>query len=215
MEKSKIMSTKRIRNIILLLVILFLAYNSVYFKKLDEVKSVAVNTFDARKYAQTFWKDKLTPGLNRAIELSTLLHMLKATPPEAFDKYSHALGIGNIRFFLVKGEGEIIATNENDVSVLIKSDSLQVPVKIITEYVFGNAVRDGSGLIDINEFTNMTDFNGISEELNAIVRQKVLPAFKAGAKKGRRVQFKGAIELNREHLKLEDIEVIPIETKML
>ena len=195
-----------------IIVILFLGYHSVYFKKL-EGKSIVPGKFDAKEYAQTFWKGKLTPELSKAIELNNLISLLKTNPNETFDKHSHALGIGNIRFFLARGEGEIKAINENDIAVLVKSDTAQTPARLITEYVFGNAVRDASGLLNINEFTNMNDFNNISEELNGIVRTKVLPPFKANAKRGMKVQWVGAIELNREHLNLDDIEVIPIEIK--
>jgi predicted lipoprotein len=196
-----------------IIIILFLGYHSVYFKKL-EGKSIATGKFDAKKYAQTFWKKKLTPELSKAIELNNLVSLLRTNPNETFDKRSHALGIGNIRFFLVRGEGEITSVSENDITVLVKSDTAQMPAKLITEYVFGNAVRDASGLLNINEFANMNDFNSISEELNNIVRIKDLPPFKSNAKKGMKVQWVGAIELNREHLNLDDIEVIPIETKI-
>jgi predicted lipoprotein len=193
-----------------LIIILFLGYHSVYFKKL-EGKSTAIGKFDAKEYAQTFWKDKLTPELSKAIELNNLVFLLKTNPNETFNKRSHALGIGNIRFFLVRGEGEVTFVNENDITVLIKSDTVQLPAKLITEYVFGNAVRDASGLLNINEFANMNDFNSISEELNNIVRTKVLPPIKANAKKGMKIQWVGAIELNREHFDLDDIEMVPIK----
>lgn len=58
------------------------------------------------------------------------------------------------------------------------------------------------------------DFNNVSAELNKIIREKVLPPFKQQAKKGNTVEFSGAVELNKEHLKLSDIEVIPVETKI-
>lgn len=196
-----------------IIIILFLGYHSVYFKKL-EGKSTVAGKFNATEYAQTFWKEKLTTELSKAIELNNLVFLLKTNPNETFDKHSHALGIGNIRFFLVRGEGEITSVDENDITVILKSDTAQMPVKLITEYVFGNALRDASGLLDINEFTNMNDFNSISEELNNIVRTKVLPPIKANAKKGMKVQWIGATELNKEHLNLNDIEIIPIEIKI-
>jgi predicted lipoprotein len=206
------MLSKVLKYGIWIIIILFLGYHSVYFKKL-EGKSAAAEKFDAKQYAQTFWKEKLTPELSKANELNHLIFLLKTNPNATFDRHSHALGIGNIRFFLVRGEGEIKSVNENDISVRVKPDTSRVDAKIITEYVFGNAVRDASGLIDINQFTNMNDFNSISEELNNIVRTKVLPPIKTNAKKGMKVQWVGAIELNREHLNVDDIEVIPIEIK--
>ena len=115
----------------------------------------------------------------------------------------------------MKGEGQIESINENDASVIIKSDSTSIGARIATEFVFGNAIRDASGLIDINEFNNTMDFNNVSAEINKIIRTEVLPPFKSTAKKGDMVQFVGAIELNQEHPDLENIEIIPVTLKII
>src|SRR5687768_639764 len=189
-------------------VILLVAYNSVYFKKLDEVKASATESkFDAVKYARNFYSKKLLPGLNKAVEINQLMALLQSDKNKAFSTYSNALGIGNIKYFLVKGQGEITAINENDVVVITKRDTAQKSVEIETEFVFGNAIRDASGLININEFENTMDFNNVSAEVNKIIRAEVVPPFKASAKKGNTVTFVGAIELNQAHLNLEKIEV--------
>jgi len=200
---------KTIKYIISLIVIVVVAYNSVYFKKLDEVKaSKAATEFNAAKYAQTFWSSKLMPDLNKAIDLPQLTSMLSNDATRTFDSYSHALGIGNLRYFLVKGKGTITSINEDDIAVSL--DSSKQSITVATEYIFGNAVRDATGLININEFNNTMDFNNISAELNKIIREKVLPPFKQKAKKGDRIAFTGAIELNKEHLDLSNIEVMPV-----
>jgi len=199
---------------ILIITLLVVAYNSVYFKKLDEVKANSSKEFDAKSYATKYFNTKLMPALNKAVEINQLITLIQKEKDKTFDKYSHALGIGNIRFFLVKGEGEITAINESDVSVLAKTDSSERKVLIETEFVFGNAIRDAAGLIDINEFKNTMDFNNVSAELNKIVRSKILPPFKANARKGDTVQFFGAIELNREYPDIEKIEIIPISLKI-
>src|SRR5439155_18308957 len=115
--------------------------------------------------------------------------------------------------FLVKGKGTIASINENDISVL--PDSNKQTITIATEFIFGNAVRDATGLININEFNNTMDFNNVSAEINKIIREKVLPSFKSNAKKGNKIEFVGAIELNKEHLDLSPIEVVPVEIKIL
>src|SRR5215831_14540728 len=202
---------KTIKCIMLFLAIIIVAYNSVYFKKLDEVKaSKAATEFNAAQYAQTFWNTKLIPNLSKAVDLNQLTAMLSTDPAKTFDTYSHALGIGNLRYFLVKGKGTITSVNEDDVSVLLQSDSSKKTITLATEYIFGNAVRDATGLINVNEFKNTMDFNNVSAELNKIIREKVLPTFKQKAKKGDTVEFTGAIELNKEHFDLSKIEVIPI-----
>jgi len=200
---------KTIKYIISLIVIVVVAYNSVYFKKLDEVKaSKAATEFNAAKYAQTFWSNKLIPNLNKAIDLNQLTALLSNDAEKTFNTYSHALGIGNLRYFLVKGKGTITSINEDDIAVSL--DSSKQSITVATEYIFGNAVRDATGLININEFNNTMDFNNISAELNKIIREKVLPPFKQQAKKGDRIAFTGAIELNKEHLDLSNIEVMPV-----
>ncbi|GAA4730180.1 DUF2291 domain-containing protein [Flavisolibacter ginsenosidimutans] len=207
---------KSLKYIITVAVILIVAYNSVYFKKLSEVKAAASSKqFDAVAYAQNYLVKKLPVALNKAMEVNELTGLLQSNPKEAFDKYSHALGIGNIRFFLVKGRGEITKIEDDATFVLVKKDSASQVIKIATEYVFGNAIRDASGLININEFNNTMDFNNVSAEINKIIRRDVLPPFKAGAKKGDRVEFTGAVELNQVHLKLDNIEVVPISLKIV
>jgi predicted lipoprotein len=194
---------------VLLILLGVVAYNSVYFKKLDDVKASSGSTskFDPVAYAQTYWNSKLLPATSTATDFSTLIALLKTDKEKAVETYSHALGIGNIRYFLVKGEGKLTAIGDNDVTVSLPSGET---VNLATEYIFGNAVRDASGLIKITEFDNTMDLNNVSAELNAIIRKKVVPPFRASAKVGSTVKFVGAIELNREHLHLDDVEVIPI-----
>jgi predicted lipoprotein len=191
-------------------ILIVVAYNAVYFKKLDEVKASA-SDFDAKSFARNLFNNKITPSLNNAVDLSKLLVLIQSQKDQTFNEHSHALGIGNIRYFLVKGEGIITSVNENDVSLLLKTDTTQRNIRIITELVFGNAIRDASGQININDFSNTMDFNNVSSELNKIVRTEILPPFKAAAKKGDYVRFVGALELNKEHLNLNSIEIIPVQ----
>jgi len=204
---------KTIRFTVFLLVIAVVAYNSVYFKKLDEVKA-GTASFKASKYAANFWEKKLTPALAKSVEIGQLLSLLKAEKEQAFADFSHALGIGNVKYFLIKGKGKVESVEENEVLVQIESDFQNPEIRLATEYVFGNAVRDASGTIDINEFANSMDFNNVSAEINKIIREKVIPPFKSKVKKGDTVEFTGAIELNKEHLDLNNLEVIPIDLKI-
>lgn len=209
------MKKKGLKYSLVLIVLILAAYNSVYFKKLDEVKASAAPEFDAAAYARTYFDKKLAAVLDKATEINKLVALLKTDPEKAFSTWSHALGIGNIRYFLVSGEGEITGIDENDVSVLAKAGTSEKTVKIATEYVFGNAVRDASGLVNINEFNNTMDFNNVSAEINKIIRKEVVPPFKAKVKKGELVQFTGALELNREHLNTDSLEIIPVRLKII
>ena len=204
---------KMVRYGVFLLIVAFLAFHSVYFKKLDEVKA-GTASFNARKYAEDFWIKKLTPALDKSAEAGQLLSLLRTDKDKAFKDHAHALGIGNIKYFLVKGTGKVTEVEENQVLIRLDSARSKPEMRIATEYVFGNAVRDASGTIDINEFSNSMDFNNVSSEINKIIREKVIPPFKSKVKKGDVVEFIGAIELNQEHLKLDNIEILPVSLKI-
>ena len=56
--------------------------------------------------------------------------------------------------------------------------------------------------------------HNVSAEINKIIRERVLPPFRKQARKGNQIEFTGAIELNKEHLDLSNIEVLPVEINL-
>ena len=210
------MQKKVIKYTLLILALFFLVYNSIYFRKLDEVKLASSSkTFDARVYATDFYTEHLIPHTDSAIDISQLISLLTTDPGNAFKTYSHALDIGNIRYFLIQGEGTISAVEEDAITLTLKNNSIKSKIKLATEFVYGNAIRDASGLINLNDFSNTADLNAVSEEINKIVRSEVLPSFKTNAKPGNEIKFSGAIELNQMHLSLDSIEIVPIRLSIL
>lgn len=200
---------KALSYLLFLMIIAFVAYNSVYFKKLDEVNA-GTDSFNGRKFATKFWTEKLEPALANVPDAAQLFDLLKTNREQAFSRFGKSVSIGNIKYFLVKGIGEIQSVEENGVVLLVNTKSGEKPVTIATEYIFGNAVRDASGQIDINDFANSSDLNTISAELNQIIRDKVLPPFLSKVKKGDEITFAGALELNQKYPDLVNIEIIPI-----
>jgi predicted lipoprotein len=192
----------------LIILLILVVYNSVYFRKLDAVRSSS-SSFDAPAYARNYFDHKLGPALDKAIDIRQLVALLSSDKEQAFKQYAHALGIGNIKYFLVKGQGAVTAIDENGVALSIAPDTANLSLQIATEYIFGNALRDAAGIIDINEFSNTLDINNVSSEINKIVRKELLPGFKQIVKQGDTVLFAGAVELNKAHLDLLHIEVIP------
>ncbi len=191
-------------------------YNSVYFRKLDTVKALrSVNEFNAANYAEVFWNSKLVPNLNQAVDLSDLTELLSSDAASAFADYSHALGIGNLRYFLIKGRGVVESVHADYVTLILQSEDEEQRITLATEFIFGNAVRDATGLININEFSNTMDFNNVSAEINKIIREKVLPPFREKVKAENVVEFTGAIELNKEHLDMIKLEIIPIQVTIV
>jgi len=201
------MGKKIIKYTLTIIVVAFLAYNSVYFKKLSDVKAAASKTFDPAAYARTYLDKKLLPAANNAPDIDQLINEVKSNPGKAFKAYAHTLNIGNTRFFMAKGEGTITNIDESDIYITTTGKQ---NIKIATEYIFGNALRDAPGIITVNDFTNSMDLNNVSAEVNKLVRGEILPPFKSKAKKGDNISFAGAFELNQEHLNLNNIEIIPV-----
>jgi len=184
-----------------------ISYNSVYFQPLDERKAASVKTiFIADAFVNDMWSSQLIPSYSSAPDLTELVNQLSQKPELAFNQNSRALGIGNIGFFKVKGEGTVAKVNENNVTLLVNN----VFVEIETEFIFGNAIRDASGLIRINDFNQTSEFNSISESINQKIRDEVIPDFRLNIKVGDQVLFHGAVGLNKAHLDLQNIEVIPV-----
>ena len=190
-----------------------LAYNSVYFKKLSEMKKATDNQLDAGVYAKNLWEGELQTSINSAIELPLLLKSINENADTAFEQNTHALAIGNYRYAMVKLKGKIIAVNENEVLVSVAlphADSL-LTVAITTEFVYGNAVRDASGLLDAKDFNNASDLNNIAEALNELVRKNIVPEIRKTTKQNNKLEIIGAVQLNREHVAKEMFEIIPLK----
>lgn len=207
---------KLLKYLLALALFLFVGYHSVYFKKLTAVKAeTATEKTNTAQYTSTFWNKKLLPSLSKALPLNELISLLQANPEKAFSDYGKALGIGDLKYFMVKGTGKILKVGENDVAVASTGTKETQVFHIATEYVYGNAVRDASGLLNMNEFDNTADFNEVSAGINQLIRTTVLPNFKQQATAGSQVEFIGAIELNKKFLDLSNIEITPVQLKIL
>jgi predicted lipoprotein len=76
--------------------------------------------------------------------------------------------------------------------------------------VYGNAIRDALGLVQVKDYPNTADLSSISEVLNKIVRTEVLPSFKTVVKKGNNISVVAAVELNKEHIHWQGLELLPV-----
>lgn len=200
---------------LLVSIIGLLGYKSIYFKKLSDVKKESNKKFDAKLFSDKLWSDKMPVQMDSAVDLSVLIQAVNADKDAALKRYTNAIGIGNYRYAFIKTTGIVISVNEDDLQLnLPVGDSLMNAV-LATEYIYGNAIRDASGLVDVKDFPNTADLNGISEELNKIIRTTILPSFKASIKKSDTVHITAAVELNKEHIKWNGLELLPVRLQIV
>lgn len=207
--------SRYIKYLLLIVVIGLVAYKSVYVKKLSEMKVAADKKFDAVAFSKELWEEKLPARISTAVDLSMFIKAAQSNPADALSKYTNALGIGNYRYALIKTEGIVTEINDDDMTLQVKLGDSLMTVKLAIEFIYGNAIRDASGLVDVKGFPNTMDLNNISEELNQRVRKTVLPPFKTAIKKGDKILVAGAIEIHKEHIKWNELEIIPVQLQIV
>jgi predicted lipoprotein len=209
------MKRRWIKYSILLVVAGLLAYNSVYFRKLDAKETVKGTSLDPVNFAQSFWDKQFAKSIDSAIEINSFLQQLKLEPQKTIQQYSRTKGIGNTCFFLLKGEGQVESMEEDDIKLSVLPAAENRKIKLNTGIYFGNAPRDVTGLISMNDFNNSMDFNKVSTELNKIVRTKVQLPLKDGLIKGSTVQFVACLEIDKEKIVTENIELLPVKAVII
>ena len=124
------------------------------------------SSFEATAFVRAFWDEQLLPGAGKAVEASQLIAEIKRDRNTAREAYGRSLGLSDTYFYFVSGTGRVVSVEKNTVGLSIDDDSTHVQVLLETGILFGNAVRDGTGLLDVNDFANSQDFNAISTEIN-------------------------------------------------
>ncbi|AFK01754.1 periplasmic lipoprotein [Emticicia oligotrophica DSM 17448] len=190
---------------IILVLGVFLAYNSVYFKKLSDVKNQETNTFDFNSFADSlYYKGILTQ--NQAISLENLTKEIQNNKENAFKTYGNRLGIGNSAFFMVETKGKIVSILDGVIKINSPENGV---VSIDTKYIFGNAIRDASGLVKLTDFKTNVDFNKVSEALNTIIREKAIPPTLRNLTTGEDISVIGAVKLSKKESL--DFVILPIK----
>lgn len=196
--------------ILAFLVIAFLAYNSVYFKKLSDVKKAQKESFDFKAYADSIYYKGILKS-KKTIPLTSLIASVKKDQKEAFKSYGNRLGIGNSAYFMIKSTGKIIDIKDGIYTV---ADEKNGVVFIDTKYIFGNDLRDASGLVKLTDFKTNAQFNKVSESLNEIVRNEVISKEIKTVKLGDSISFSGAIKLSKKQILFTDLLIIPSQIKL-
>jgi predicted lipoprotein len=171
-------------------------------------------TFDVVKFADVFWSEKLLKSFDRATDAKELLAAINNDPTTAQTKYAHTITLGGGYFYYLRGEGRVLATNSDGVSLVVNANATNAEIVLATGLVFGNAVRDGTGLLNASDYPNSQDYNNISAELNKLVEAHVLPKLRADAFVGATVKFVGCAEVDDDTTDLHPLQVIPLQAEV-
>ncbi len=177
------------------IVLLFAVYPPFRVVSLNAPQTTtAPAAFDAVASATSFWEATLQPAARAdATDLAQLLHALRADPVQARLSHGRIVGIGGRAYYFARGSGRVVARERNFL-LLEPTGAPGMRVALRTGPVFGNAVRDASGQLDVNAFPGLAEFNALAAELNRLVEERVLPVLRTDLPEGAVIDFAGAVE---------------------
>lgn len=190
---------------LLFLALVFLGYNSVYFEKLSERIAEEGTAFNYEAFADSLYYQGMLQNV-QATPLPELLSAIQNDAESAFEKYGNRLGIGNSAYFMVK-TGGIVSGLDDDAFQMTTGATGEVTVN--TKYIFGNALRDASGLVKLTDFKTNAEFNKVSEALNALVRTQVIPPLVTDLQAGDSIDVVGAVKLSKKQLDRPALIITP------
>jgi len=183
-------------------------FHVVSLKQATEEKAAA--TFNPATFAEKFWNEKLLKSLDQAVRADELLPAIQASPADAKQKFSRSVGVSESYTYFVSGQGRVVAVSEDEISLAVSAGTTNAEIALQAGLLFGNATRDGTGLLNVNDYPNSQDFNAISEALNHLVETRVQPKLREVAKVGATVRFVGCAEVNDESADLRPLKVVPV-----
>lgn len=158
----------------------------------------AAGKFNPATFAEQFWNERLLKSLGNATKAEELIPAIAANPVEARKKFARSVGVSESYTFFVSGKGRVLAMSDDEISLAVIEGSTNTEVSLQAGLLFSNIVRDGTGLLSVNDYPNSQDFNAISEALNHIIETRVQPRLRDQAKVGAVIRFVGCAEVNYE-----------------
>jgi predicted lipoprotein len=169
--------------------------------------------FRAADYVADFWATKLAPALAGAADAPAVLAALRDNSAKAPAQFGRTAGIGRSTYYFIRGSGKIVAVDKKQIGVSLSNATDKADLMLETGLLFGNTVRDATGLISGDDFPNSQQFNEVSTELNRRIETDVLPSLRERAKIGDLIEFVGCAEITNLPGDATPLRLVPLEVK--
>ena len=209
---------RALRWIIFMVVLAALGWRFPLFHVVPLQQAVAEKkaaTFDPAQFAGTFWTNRLLPSLDKAVSATVLLPAIQSNPAAAKKQFARSVGMGESYFYFVAGIGRVVSVSDDEILLAVTATGTNADISLPAGPVFGNALRDGTSLLNVSDYPNSQDFNDISAALNHLVETTVLPILRVQAKVGAQLSFAGCAEVADESSDLKPLHVVPVMTRLL
>jgi predicted lipoprotein len=171
-------------------------------------------SFNAAEFATSFWSQRLIPSLDQAPDAAFVLKAFREDPQTAREKFGRKVGLSRMRLFVLRGSGKIVTLDKKGFGIALEPDKSEPDIILQTGLLFGNTVRDVTGLIDASNFANSQHFNEVSTELNRIVEARVIPTLKEPAVSlNQQLEFVGCVEIQDDARIDLPLTIIPLDVR--
>jgi predicted lipoprotein len=172
----------------------------------DAEAAESVGRFDPVEYADARFDSEIVPQIEEdAVDLATLQEDLAAGADEG--DFGNTPGAGSSYSFPVEFTGTAGAPNGSILPVVVEGVPGEVTVQVqIGPAINGTALRDVTGTVSFNEFTNQLEFQEVATEFNNRVRSDVLTGVDPTQLEGSTIRVVGAFTRVNPAL----VSVVPI-----
>jgi predicted lipoprotein len=191
---------------------LFPLFHIVRTNELSSTRKEAA--FNAAEFAQEFWSERLMPWVDESGDTTSSLFFVQVRkdPEAARERFGRQVGVSRARLFVLSGKGTIMSRDTKGILVRLGDKEGNTDVVLHTGLVFGNTVRDASGLLNAGDFANSQHFNEVSTELNRLVETRVISKLKEQAAPGRAIEFVGCAQLSDDDK--PPVRIIPLRIEI-
>jgi predicted lipoprotein len=148
----------------------------------------------AAAFVDGFWASLVPLFKGKAQDIAKVLPEIHADPNAAGEKYGRREAT-NFYNYMVKGTGKVTEINTTSAArtAIIEIPGLDEKLALqIGPVVRGTALRDATGLVSFNQFSNQLDYADVSKEMNARALKTAFVGVPATSLSGKSLTFYGA-----------------------
>lgn len=220
-RNSRNSRVNRGRRILLAALVCVLAALAYFFPPIQIVslrsakETKEIRRFDPKEFVERLWTERLFKASDQAIDAGLLLSAIKNDKLAARQQYGRQVGLGSTYYYFLKGKGRVVAVKPEAISLAISDSGAKTDLILAVANISGNAVRDATGLVSVDDFPNSQEFNQIAAELNRRIETGVLAGLSQKLRVGTTIEFVGCAEMSDHGDDLQPLRLIPISVKAL
>jgi len=150
----------------------------------------------AAKFVDPIWTSKVLPTIQeKAQDIAKILPEIRTDPESAGQKYGRREAT-NPYNYMVKGTGQVaeIHNQSQAGTAIVEIPGLNEKVALqIGPVVRGTALRDATGIVTFNQFSNQLDYADVSKEMNLRALKTALAGLDPASLASKTVTFFGTM----------------------